>query len=292
MPPPARLRLRVTQLVNSVVGAHALPPDDLLLEREGQVGDIDLFQMATLLLAAAAAGAINSVAGGGSFISFPALLLMGVPPITANATNTTALWPGTIASVGAYRRELAAQRRGIVLFSAISMLGGLLGALLLLRTRESTFEALIPYLLLAATLVFAFSPRITQLTRRLGSSGREGPLRRAAILALYFLVAVYGGFFGAGLGILTLAVLGMLGLENIHEMNALKTLQASLVNGVAVATFVIAGAVNWPLALVMTVGAIAGGYGGAAIARRVSPKIVRGIVIAISVALTAYFFIT
>jgi uncharacterized membrane protein YfcA len=247
--------------------------------------------MATLLLAAAAAGAINSVAGGGSFISFPALLLVGVPPITANATNTTALWPGSLASVGAYRRELAVQRRGLVLFSAISLVGGLIGALLLLRTRESTFEQLIPYLLLAATLVFALSPRITGLARKMGGRGGERPLRRAAVLGVYFLVAVYGGFFGAGLGILTLAVLGMLGLENIHEMNALKTLQASLVNGVAVVTFVLAGAVNWPIALLMTAGAIAGGYGGAAVARKVSPAVVRWIVIAISVTLTLYFFI-
>lgn len=253
---------------------------------------MDLAQSIILFLAAAVAGAINSVAGGGSFISFPALLLAGVPPITANATNTTALWPGSVASVGAYRRELAVQRRGIVLFSAISLAGGLVGALLLLRTRESTFEALIPYLLLAATLVFAFSPRITAFTRRLGGKGNESPARRAAVLAVYFAVAVYGGFFGAGLGILTLAVLGLLGLENIHEMNALKTLQASLVNGIAVVTFVFAGIVNWPLALVMTAGAIIGGYGGAAIARQVSPKIVRWIVIGISVTLTAYFFVT
>jgi uncharacterized membrane protein YfcA len=252
---------------------------------------MELFQLGTLFIAAVAAGAINAVAGGGSFISFPALLLIGVPPITANATNTTALWPGSLASVGAYRRELAVQRKGIVLFSAISMLGGLLGALLLLRTGESTFEALIPYLLLLATAVFAFSPQITKLTRRAGGKGGEQPARRVAVLAVYFAVAVYGGFFGAGLGILTLAVLGLLGLENIHEMNALKTLQASLVNGVAVIAFVLAGAVDWPLALLMTVGAIAGGYGGAAIARQVSPQLVRWIVIGISVSLTVYFFV-
>jgi uncharacterized protein len=251
---------------------------------------MSLVQMVILFVAASAAGAINAVAGGGSFISFPALVLAGVPPIIANATNATALWPGSVASVGAYRRELAVQRQGIVLFSAISLVGGLLGALILLRTQERTFEQLIPYLLLLATVVFAASPWISRLTRRSDGRGRERPLRRVAVLLLYFAIAVYGGFFGAGLGILTLAVLGLLGLENIHEMNALKTLQASLVNGIAVAAFVVAGVVQWPAAIVMTAGAILGGYGGAAIARRVSPQIVRWIVIAISVSLTLYFF--
>jgi uncharacterized membrane protein YfcA len=251
---------------------------------------MELVQLATLFLAAAAGGAINSVAGGGSFISFPALVLAGVPPISANATNTTALWPGTVASVGAYRRELASQRSGILLFSGISLAGGLLGAVLLLRTREQTFSRLIPFLLLAATLVFILSPRITRLTRRLGGQGQQGPARRAAVLALYFAVAIYGGFFGAGLGILTLAVLGLLGYENIHEMNALKVVQASLVNGVAVVAFAVAGAINWPVGLLMAVGGILGGYGGAAIARRIDPGIVRTIVMVISVTLTVYFF--
>lgn len=248
-------------------------------------------QGALLFLVAAVAGAINAVAGGGSFISFPALLLAGVPPISANATNTTALWPGSLASVGAYRRELARQRGDILLFSGVSLVGGLLGALLLLNTRESTFEALIPYLLLAATLVFAASPWLTKLTRRLGGQGRVGAARRLGVLGLYLLIAVYGGFFGAGLGILTLAALALLGQEQIHEMNALKTLQASLVNGVAVAAFAVAGVVQWPVALLMTAGAILGGYGGAAIARRVSPATVRWVVILISVALTVYFFL-
>lgn len=252
---------------------------------------MSIVQMTTLFLAAVAAGAINSVAGGGSFISFPALLLAGVPPISANATNAAALWPGTLASVGAYRRELAVQRRGIVLFSAISLLGGVIGAFLLLRTQERTFEQLIPYLLLAATLTFALSPRITRWTRQWGGHGGERSPRRLPVLALYFGIAVYGGFFGAGLGILTLAVLGLLGLEHIHEMNALKVLQASLVNGIAVLTFALAGAVHWPIALLMAAGGILGGYGGAAIARRVNPIAVRWVVIAISVSLTVYFFI-
>ncbi len=249
-----------------------------------------MLELALLFIAATTAGAINAVAGGGSFISFPALLLAGVPPISANATNTTALWPGSAASVGAYRRELAHQRGEIILFSGFSLVGGLLGALLLLRTREAVFEQLIPYLLLLATVVFAISPWLTRLARQLGADG-GGWLKRAGILGLYLAIAIYGGFFGAGLGILTLAALALLGQENIHEMNALKTLQATLVNGVAVAAFVFAGVVQWPVALLMTTGAIVGGYGGAAIARRIDPRLVRSGVIVLSLALTAYFFV-
>ncbi len=247
-------------------------------------------ELSMLFAVAAAAGAINAVAGGGGFISFPALVLAGVPPISANATNTTALWPGSAASVGAYRRELAHQRNEIFLFSGLSLAGGLLGALLLLRTREAVFAQLIPYLLLLATLVFAASPWLTRMARQLGADG-GGWFRRAGILTLYLGIAVYGGFFGAGLGILTLAALALLGQENIHEMNALKTLQATLVNGVAVVAFVLAGVVQWPVALVMTAGAILGGYGGAAVARRIDPRLVRYAVLAFSLALTAYFFV-
>jgi uncharacterized protein len=252
----------------------------------------ELAQMALLFVAAVVAGVLNAVAGGGSFISFPALLFTGVPPITANATNTAALWPGVAASVGAYREELGRQRGKLALFSGVSLLGGLLGALLLLRMREGVFEQLIPYLMLLATVVFIASPQITRLTRHLSGAGDEvGPIRRAVLMTLYLGVAIYGGFFGAGLGILTLAVLALLGGENIHEMNALKTLQASLINGVAVVAFVLAGIIQWPQMLVMTVGAIIGGYSGAAVARRMPARLVRTIVIVISVVLTAYFFI-
>lgn len=254
----------------------------------------DLAQFALLFLAAAVAGVINAVAGGGSFISFPALLFAGVPPISANATNTAALWPGSAASVGAYRSELWQQRGQIALFGGTSLVGGLLGALLLLRIPDAAFDALIPYLMLVATVIFAASPAITRLTRRLAAPAEgagAGRGRRALLLVGYLAVAVYGGFFGAGLGILILAVLGLLGFENIHEMNALKTFQAVLINGVAVIAFVIAGIIQWPIALVMTAGAIAGGYGGAAVARRLPAKWVRAAVLVISVSLTAYFFL-
>lgn len=254
---------------------------------------LDPLQIVLLFTAAFVAGVINAVAGGGSFISFPALLFTGVPPVSANATNTAALWPGNAASVGAYRRELAAQRSQIMIFGVLSLVGGLGGALLLLRTQDALFERMIPYLMLAATVVFAASPAVTRWVRQTQASHAHhaGLARHLLVFALYLLVAVYGGFFGAGLGILTLAVLGLLGFENIHEMNALKTLQATLINGVALVAFIVAGVIQWPQALVMVAGAITGGYGGAAVARQLKPSWVRAAVLVVSVTLTVYFFV-
>ncbi len=248
---------------------------------------MEFFDLLLIFTAALLAGALNAIAGGGSFFSFPALLVAGVPPIVANATNALALWPGTLASIGAYRRELRGQQRDIWLFSGLSLLGGLLGAILLLYTDERRFTALIPYLLLFATLVFTFSPQITRLAQRMVG---EGNGQRWLVVVIYIAIAIYGGFFGAGLGILTLAALALLGHDNIHRMNALKTLQAALVNGIAVATFVATGLIAWLPALIMTIGAIAGGYGGAAIARRIDARRVRMAVVVISIGLTVWFF--
>jgi uncharacterized membrane protein YfcA len=250
-----------------------------------------IVQGIALFASAALGGALNSVAGGGSFLTFPTLIVSGVPPIRANATSTVALWPGAVASVGAYRRELASVHH-VRLLAAISLVGGLLGAVLLLRTPSATFSALIPYLLLLATLLFAFNGPIKRsLSTMLVHA--DGPAERVpmALIVVQFVIAVYGGFFGGGIGILMLAALGLLGLDNIHEMNALKTVLASCINGIAVVTFVVAGAVDWPLALIMLVGAIAGGYAGAATARKLDQRLVRVFVIAVGCIMTAYFFV-
>lgn len=250
---------------------------------------MELLDFGLIFGAALLAGALNAIAGGGSFISFPALLVAGMPPIIANATNAFALWPGTLASVRAYRREIQGQQRDLILFSGLSLIGGLLGALLLLYTDEQRFTALIPYLLLFATLVFTFSPQVTRLAHRVvGTSGNK---QRILVTVVYLAIAMYGGFFGAGLGILTLAALALLGYTNIHQMNALKTLQASLINGIAVITFVVTGLIAWTPALVMTVGAMIGGYGGAAIARRINASRVRTVVVWLSIGLTIWFFV-
>jgi len=260
-----------------------------------------LLQALILFIAAMLGGTLNAVAGGGSFISFPALIFTGVPPIQANATSTVALWPGSVASVGAYRRELAALNRVVVLLLGItSLVGGVLGAILLLLTPQATFLGLVPYLLLLATLLFAFSPRITALLRKrnaaivIQSIDKKAPVSHrtlTVIVLIQFVIAVYGGYFGGGIGIMILASLGVMGMENIHEMNGLKTVLQTLINGVAVITFIIAGAVFWLQALVMIGGAILGGYGSAFFARKLDTQLVRGFVIIVGVGMTIYFFL-
>jgi uncharacterized membrane protein YfcA len=248
---------------------------------------VDLLQGALLLAAATLAGAMNAVAGGGSFLTFPSLLLAGVGPIAANATSTVALWPGSVASIRGYREDLPRDRATLLPLAGISLLGGLLGALLLLGTPERTFARLVPFLLLGATLIFAFGARAT---RRWHAHGPPTRARLAGIALLQLAIAVYGGYFGGGIGILMLAGLALLGMTDIHAMNGLKVLLGALINGIAVAAFALAGVVAWSVALPMAVGAVAGGYGGARWARRVAPATVRHIVIAIGLALSALFF--
>jgi len=244
------------------------------------------FQTAALLFVAAAlGGAVNSVAGGGSFIAFPALLFAGVPPVAANATNTIALWPGTVASAVAYRRELREARRELVPLGIAGLVGGLAGSILLLRTAERTFVLLIPWLMLFATVLFSFGGAITRRLTR----GARASLGLAAVAQLS--ISVYGGYFGGGMGIMTLAVLSLVGMTDIHRMNALKTVLASLVNGVAAIAFVIAGAARWAPGFVMMAGALIGGYAGAAIARRIDPKRVRRLVLVVAWGMTGYFFL-
>jgi uncharacterized membrane protein YfcA len=258
-----------------------------------------------LFCAALLAGALNSVAGGGSFISFPALLFSGIAPIAANATNTCALWPGTIASTVAYRKAFTREARKMLPpLIALGTIGGVLGANILLRTPQETFMKLIPWLLLLATLVFLFSARITSWLRArtqargaggasLGSAVAEKrtplPLFVAGLILEVFL-ATYIGYFGAGAGILVLALLALLGMENIHTMNGVKTLLVSLVNGVALITFMVGHRIVWPEAAVMVVGAATGGYAGAHFAQKVNPLYVRRIVIAVGFGMSAYFF--
>lgn len=249
----------------------------------------------SLFIAAILGGALNSVAGGGSFITFPSLIFTGVLPIEANATSTVALWPGSIASAGAYRKELASQDRLLLLvLVAISLVGGVLGAVLLLRTPQSTFVKLIPYLLLLATLLFAFSGPITARLRKRGETTKKTGrswLNLLGVSLLQLVIATYGGYFGGGIGIMMLASLGIMGMEDIHQMNGLKTILQASINGVAVITFIIAGAVAWLQAIVMILGAIVGGFAGAYYARKLDPRIVRGLVIVVGISLTIYFFV-
>jgi uncharacterized protein len=250
-------------------------------------------QVLILFIAAILGGTLNSVAGGGSFITLPTLIFTGVLPINANATSTVALWPGSLASVGAYRQELAKQKRSLViLLSGTSLIGGILGAELLLNTSQSTFVKLLPYLLLLATVLFALSGPITARLRERGTHGSSlSWLTMVGICFLQLVIAIYGGYFGGGIGILMLATLGLMGMENIHEMNAMKTLLTTFINGIALVLFIIKGIVAWPEAIVMIIGAIIGGYGGAYYARRLDPRIVRWFVIGVGVVMTIYFFV-
>ncbi|MBX5482959.1 MAG: sulfite exporter TauE/SafE family protein [Myxococcaceae bacterium] len=245
---------------------------------------------ALLVGAAALGGALNAVAGGGSFFTFPALVLAGVPAIPANATSTLALWPGSLASAAAYRRELAGERRRILPFGLASLAGGVAGAWILVRTPPRAFDVVVPFLMLIATVLFAFGPRITRrLWERSGrTSGPGSPLTGALV---QLAIAIYGGYFGGGMGMMMLAAYSLLGMDDIHRMNGLKTLLAVAINGVALATFVVAGVIHWHEGLVMTAGAMAGGYGAAAIARRLDPKRVRAFVTVVGVVITAIFFV-
>jgi uncharacterized protein len=249
--------------------------------------------MLILFLLAVVGGTLNSVAGGGSFFTFPALIFVGVPAIAANASNTVALWPGSVASMWAYRHELAQQKRSfLILMVSTSLIGGIIGAQLLLHTPASIFQGLIPYLLLLATLLFALSgPITTRLRMRNVGKARLSPSMIIMVALAQLIIATYGGYFGGGIGILMLATLSMMGMEDIHVMNGLKTALASCINGVAVVIFILARAVVWPETLLMIVGAVIGGYGGAYYARKINPGLIRIFVIVVGFAMSAYFFI-
>jgi uncharacterized protein len=270
------------------------PPDPLLASHAALDPALTWTRAAALGAVAVVAGAINSVAGGGSFLTFPALIFCGVTPLRANTTNTVALWCGSLASVGAYRSHLGGQRRALITLVVTSLIGGLIGALLLLRTPDATFELLLPWLLLTATLIFIFGKHLTALLRRMVHLDINRPQSIVPFLtgsALQLIIAIYGGFFGGGIGILMLALLTLLGYEEIHVMNGLKTVLATTVNGIAVVAFVWAGTVAWPQAFVMIGGSVIGGYGGAVLAQRVSPEMIRYLVMAVGISMTIYFFI-
>jgi uncharacterized membrane protein YfcA len=241
--------------------------------------------------AAVAAGAINAIAGGGTLITFPTLLLFGTAPIIANATSTLALLIGTAGSVFGYRRHLPAVKPWLSRFVPVSIVGGLIGSMLLTHTTEKTFSKLVPFLILFATVLFLAQG----FFRRFAGRKDEGqqPAKGHAIwwAALFQLaVAIYGGYFGAGIGILMLASLGFLGLTGIHEMNMLKTILSSVINLVAALWFIFAGLIAWPQASILTLGALVGYYLGSHYSQRISQKGVRQIITAIGFALSALTF--
>ncbi len=252
--------------------------------------------MRSLGLAAAAlvAGAINAVAGGGSLLSFPALLQAGVLPKQANATNTVALLPGQFTSATAYREELRRHHSMLVPLLLAAFAGGVIGARILMTTRQKQFLHLVPWLLLLATILFAIGPSLQQrFLRAAHPHAHPTGLRRMARILLpvgIFVVCLYIGFFGAGAGLLIMGVLSVAGVESVHEINALKTVITSVSNGVASITFVIYGAVVWHYALLMMLAASVGGYVCARTVRRRQPRWLRALVILMGCIVTTYFF--
>lgn len=247
-----------------------------------------------LFCAAGAGGAVNAVAGGGTLLTFPALLWTGQLEIIANATNTVALWPGAMSSFWNYRSELRSDLRELLLLGVPSLAGGVLGAVLLIRTDNATFAAVVPYLILLATLLFLVQQPLSRWMHRRKPAAPAKPAARpsaarwGAVLAFQFLVGVYGGYFGAGIGILMLAAFGFLGFTNIHHMNALKNLNGMCINGIAAVLFIVKGLVDWRLALLMAIGAIFGGYAGAGLARRGGQTAVRRTIVLIGFSLTLW----
>jgi uncharacterized protein len=248
-------------------------------------------QALLLFFAAVLGGGLNAVAGGGSFVSFPALLFVGVPPVIANATNSVAIWPAGIAGAVAYRKDIDQPRSMLVTLGISSFVGGAVGAYLLLRTPDITFLWLLPWLMLFACLLFSFGPAISKRLRS-GRAVKDGGARSYVLGAILQLaIALYGGYFGGGMGIMMLAVWSVLGMTNVHAMNGLKGLLGVIINGTAIVAFIVAGKIVWGPGLVMVVGATLGGYGAARLARRIDPKWVRGFVVVVGWAITIYFFV-
>lgn len=248
-------------------------------------------------LAAAVGGAINAIAGGGTLVTFPAIVALGIPPLVANATSTVALWPGAVSSMWGYRGELTGAREWILRFTLPSLLGGALGAWLLLNTSDRSFDRIVPFLVLGATILFLIQAPLmrwlrARASRRGAEAGREAPAPPSwGFLVAQFGVGVYGGYFGAGIGILMLAVLGFMGLTNIHTMNGLKNWGGLCMNAVAAALFAASGIVNWPVALAMAAGGLLGGYAGSRMAQRVGQQPVRRAITVIGFASFLYLLL-
>lgn len=253
-------------------------------------------ELSTALLLAAsglAAGLVNAIAGGGTFFTFSALVAAGLPPVIANATSAVAVTPANVASAWAYRKELLANLRRFAALGVVSLFGGLVGAYILTVTDNASFRQMVPWLLLFATLLFAASPRIVALARAIGRHEGHHPSTKAwaAGLAFQFVVSIYGGFFGAAMGIVMLAALAITEGDDFHLINSAKHLCSTVIQLVAVVLFIIAGLVSWRETAIVGAASVIGGYLGVVFGRRLPPVAIRWLVIAVGALLTLYFFI-
>jgi uncharacterized membrane protein YfcA len=249
---------------------------------------------ALLCAAAVLAGAVNSIAGGGTLLTFPllyaALGSTATASVVANATNTVALVPAAVAALAGYRREIVEERFWATMLMGPSLLGGALGSLLVVTLPPESFQVAVPWLILAAAVLFALQPQIARWTGIGTRHARPSPRMVAGAVVFQLVVAVYGGYFGAGMGILMLAALAMIGVDDIHRMNAVKSLLGAVVNGTSVFVFVASGKIYWPYAVAMAVASSVGGYVGAHTARRVNRWLVRAAVVALGFLLAGYYF--
>lgn len=262
---------------------------EIIFSTDSHLCAVTVTEILSLLCAAAAAGAINAVAGGGTILTFPTLLAIGTLPVVANATSTVALVFGTSGSVYGFRKYFASIRHWLWRFVPVSLVGGLVGSWLLTITGNELFSRLVPFLILFATLIFLAQGLVARVVQHSATEQQGAPRIGWAIL-FQFLVAIYGGFFGAGIGILMLATLGFIGLRDIHQMNALKNLLGSLINVVAATMFIVRGLVDWPKVGIMTLGAIIGYYLGSYYSQKIPQIWVRRMVLAIGFGISAISF--
>lgn len=254
---------------------------------------MDFSTAALLAVSGLAAGLVNAIAGGGTFFTFSALVAAGLPPVVANATSAVAVTPANLASAWAYKKELVANLRRFSALGIVSLLGGLIGAYILTVTDNAFFRQLVPWLLLFATVLFAASPRIVALARAIGRHEGHHPSTQAwaAGLAFQFAVAIYGGFFGAGMGIVMLAALAITEGDDFHLINSAKHLCSTLIQLIAVVLFIMAGLVSWPETFIVGAASVVGGYLGVVFGRRLPTVVIRWLVIGVGAILTLYFFI-
>ena len=249
------------------------------------------WRIAWLLIAAFLGGTLNAVAGGGSFLLFPAMLGMNMPPIQANATNTVALWPGQLTSIAAYRADILKNTRLAVLLGCAGLIGGTAGALVLLHTPQMTFLHLVPWLLLFAAVLFAASGPVARwLQRRKSAVARTRPPSLLAVFLITVVVCFYIGYFGAGAGFLIITELSLFGFEDLNEINALKVVSTTMANGIAFVLFVLNGQVVWRYCLLAMVTCAIGGFVSASLARRIPQPVLRGLVVFIGLSMAAWFF--
>ena len=254
------------------------------------MADLTTLHIAAAFGSAFLAGAVNSVAGGGTLLTFPTLIWLGLPPVAANATSTVAIWPGSLGSMFGYRREIRQTPLRMLMLVVPSAAGGILGALLLRWTPPAVFDRIVPFLVLFATILFMLQKPAQDLLKSSQHPVQHSWRWLAAAMLFQFAVAIYGGYFGAGIGILMLAALAILGFTDIHQMNGLKNFFGLCINGVAAVYFMLAHMVQWPYVLLMAVGAVAGGIGGSGLARRLGRTAVRRIVIAIGFSMALSLF--